>query len=174
MLQLPIYDDLRLRLGTLDDLPEVMDLAIAAAKENSLFDCTAAHLVKTIYPCLNMDKGMVGCIGKEKGRIEGIVVLVMGTVFYSDTVCLEEKTLYVRPEFRSAKGGRASKLVKFSKSVAERLGLPLLIGVLSNQETAHKIALYKRVLGEPAGAFWILGARTGGHEVLEDQALARA
>lgn len=165
MLQLPIYDGLRLRLGTLKDLPEVMELAIAAAKENSLFDCTAAHLVRTIYPCLNLDKGMVGCIGKKGGPIEGMVVLVIGTLHYSDSLCVEERTLYVRPEFRNAKGGRANKLVQFSKSAAEHLGLPLLIGVLSNDSTKQKISLYKRLLGEPAGAFWVMGAKTGGHEV---------
>lgn len=166
MLQLPIYDGLKLRLGTLDDLTEVMELAIAAAKENSLFDCTAAHLVKTIYPCLTLNKGLVGCIGKKDGSIEGIVVLVIGTLTYSDELCLEERTLFVRPEFRSANGGRANKLVQFSKSAAEQLGLPLLIGVLSNSNTQQKISLYKRLLGEPAGAFWVMGAKTGGHKVL--------
>jgi hypothetical protein len=166
VLQLPIYDDLRLRLGTVRDLPEVMELAIAAAKENSLFDCSAVHLVKTIYPCLNLDKGMVGCIGKEGGEIEGMVVLVIGTLTYSDSLCLEERTLFVKPEFRSAKGGRANKLVQFSVSAADQLGLPLLIGVLSHDATKSKIALYKRLLGEPCGAFWVRNARTGGHEVL--------
>jgi Acetyltransferase (GNAT) family len=165
MLQLPIYDGLRIRLGTLTDLKEVMELAIAAAKENSLFDCSATHLLRTVYPCLNLDKGMVGCIGKQDGEIEGMVVLVIGTLSYTDAPCLEERTLYVKPAYRNAKGGRASKLVQFSKSAAERLQLPLLIGVLSNAHTEQKIELYKRVLGEPAGAFWVLGAKTGGHEV---------
>ena len=164
-LKLPIYDDLQLRLGTVKDLPEVMELAIAAAKENSLFDCTAAHLVKTIYPCLTLNNGMVGCIGKAGGQIEGMVVLVIGTLTYTDALCLEERTLFVKPEFRNAKGGRANKLVQFSKSAAERLGLPLLIGVLSNDSTKQKISLYKRLLGEPAGAFWVVGATTGGHQV---------
>jgi hypothetical protein len=166
MLQLPIYDGLRMRLGTLADLPEVMELAIAAAKENSLFDCSASHLVKTIYPCLNLDKGMVGCIGKEGGEIEGIVVLVIGTLTYSDEICMEERTLFVKPEFRSAKGGRANKLVQFSKSTAERMGLPLLIGVLSHSNTKQKVELYRRLLGEPAGCFWVLGAKTGDHKVV--------
>lgn len=160
-----IYDELRVRVATPDDLKEVMELAIAAAKENSLFDCTARHLLNTVWPALNQDRGIIGTIGKEKGPIEGMVVLVVGTLTYSDSLCCEERTLYVKPEYRSAKGGRANKLIQFSKGVAQSLSLPLLIGVLSSDNTHAKCELYRRAIGEPAGQFWIWGASTGGHEV---------
>lgn len=160
-----IYDELRVRIATVADMPEIMELAIAAAKENSLFDCTPAHLLQTVWPALHQDKGIVGAVGKQNGPIEGMVVLVVGTLHYSDSLCAEERVLYVRPEYRNAKGGRANKLIQFSKGVAQSLSLPLLIGVLSNSMTHAKCELYRRTLGEPAGQFWVWGAKTGGHEV---------
>lgn len=162
-----IYDDLRVRVATVDDMPEIMELAVAAAKENSLFDASLQHLVKTVWPCLNQDHGLIGAIGKPNGPIEGMVVLVVGTLTYSDVLCLEERTLFVRPEYRNARGGRANKLIQFSMASAKSLDLPLLIGVLSNSMTKQKVELYRRHLGEPAGAFWVWGAQTGGHSVGE-------
>jgi len=165
-LALNIYDDLKLRLGTPDDMREVMDLAIAAAKENGLVNASQLLLAKTIWPALCQDHGLVGCIQKKTGGpIEGMVVLQVGTLFYSDDPCVEEKTVYVLPEYRCAKGGRARKLCEFSKSVADNLGLPLIIGVFSSVETQAKIALYKRIFGEPAGLYFLYGGKTGQKEV---------
>ena len=166
MLALNIYDDLKLRLGTPDDMREVMDLAIAAAKENALLTANQVLLAKAVWPALNLDHGAVGCIGKEGGEIEGMVVLNVGTLFYSDEPALEERVVYVKPEYRAAKGGRARKLCEFSLSIAQKLGLPLLIGILSSEQTKQKVELYRRVFGEPSGAFWVVGRKTGGNPVV--------
>jgi len=160
-LTLSIYDDLKIRLATTADMDEVMQLAIAAAKENGLLEANPALLAQTIWPKLNLQTGLIGCIGKKGGKIEGMVVLQIGKLFYSDETCLEELVLYVAPEFRNAKGGRAHKLVEFSKSSAERLELPLLIGVLSSAKTEQKCKLYERVLGPASGKYWICGRKTG-------------
>ena len=56
---------------------------------------------------------------------------------------------------------RARKLCEFSKMAAERLNMPLLIGVLSNHRTEGKVKLYERVFGKPAGAYWLVGGETG-------------
>ena len=156
-----IYDDLQIRVATVDDLGEIMKLAMEVAKENALFDTSPEHLVKIVWPCLTQQTGLIGVIGKRGGEIEGMVVLVVGSLSYSDTPCVEEKCVFVRKEFRSAKGGRAHKLLQFSKRVAEGLSLPLLIGVLSNTETRNKVKMYEREFGEPAGCFWVWNAKTG-------------
>lgn len=165
MLALNIYDDLKLRLGTPDDMREVMDLAIAASKENGLLNASQLLLAKAVWPALNQDHGLVGCIGKPDGEIEGMVVLHIGTLFYSEETCVEEKVVYVKPEYRNAKGGRARKLCEFSKSIADELSLPLIIGVFSSEMTKAKVELYRRVFGEPAGSYWVYGGKTGGHSV---------
>lgn len=166
MLSLNIYDDLRIRVGTTADMDEVMKLAIAAAKENGLVNASQVLLAQTVWPALNQDHGIVGCIGSRRtGEIEGMVVLNVGTLFYSDEPCVEEKVVYVKPEFRNAKGGRARKLCEFSKSISDRLGLPLIIGVFSSVETQAKIGLYKRIFGEPAGLYFLYGGKTGQKDV---------
>lgn len=160
-----IYDDLQIRVATVDDLDAVMKLAADVARENALFDTSMEHLVRIVWPCLTQQTGIIGLIGKRGGEIEGMVVLVVGTLSYSDTPCVEEKCVFVRKEFRSAKGGRAHKLLQFSKSVAEGLSLPLLVGVLSHDETRNKVKLYEREFGAPAGCFWVWHAKTGSAKV---------
>jgi hypothetical protein len=161
-LSLSIYDGLQLRLGTPDDVHEVMALAIAAAQENGLVNASQELLLRTVWPCLNRHSGLVGCIGKRGGgEIEGMVVLNIGTLFYSPEMCLEEKVCFVRPEYRSAKGGRANKLCEFSKSVADALNLKLIMGVFSSLQTRAKISLYTRAFGEPAGVYFLYGGKTG-------------
>lgn len=166
MLALNIYDDLKLRIGTPQDVHEVMSLAIAASQENGLVNASKVRLLQTVWPALNQDHGLVGCIGKPGGEIEGMVVLNVGTLFYSDDPCVEEKVVFVKPEFRNAKGGRARKLCEFSKSVADRLTLPLIIGVFSSEATKAKMGLYKRIFGEPAGLYFLYGGATGNHKVV--------
>jgi hypothetical protein len=82
-------------------------------------------------------------------------------MWYSDDRILEEKALFIHPEYRSAKGGRARRLCEFAKRAAEQLEMPLLIGVLSNNRTVAKIRMYERQFGEPNGAFFLYNGRTG-------------
>jgi hypothetical protein len=77
------------------------------------------------------------------------VLLRIVTTWSSDELVLEERAIFIHPDFRSAKGGRASRMCEFSKRVAERMQLPLMIGVLSNQRTEAKVRLYKRHFGQP-------------------------
>ena len=165
MLSLSIYDELQLRIGTPEDLDEVMQLAIEAAKENSLVPANPELLLRAVWPALHQNHGIVGCIGKPGGAIEGMVVLQIGTLFYSDSQCVEEKVVYVRHDYRAAQGGRARKLCEFSKSIADGLCLPLIIGVFSSEMTKQKVGLYRRIFGEPAGSYWVYGGKTGGHPV---------
>jgi GNAT superfamily N-acetyltransferase len=89
------------------------------------------------------------------------VLLRIGSMWYSDHEVLEEKAIFIHPDYRNAKGGRARRLCEFSKQVADALGVPLIIGVLSNHRTKAKVRLYERQFGEPSGAFFLYNARTG-------------
>lgn len=161
-----IYDNLQMRIATPDDVTEVMELAVAAAKENGALNANQELLLRAVWGPLNQQSGLVGCIGAPRGKIEGMVVLQVGTLFYSEDQALEEKVVYVRPEYRNAKGGRARQLCEFSKSVADKLKLPLIIGVFSTIHTQQKIGLYKRIFGEPAGLYFLYGGQTGQKAVI--------
>lgn len=160
-------NDLHIRVGVPEDIEEIMVIAIQAAEENGFLEANPRKLAEEIYPALCQDHGIVGLIGRKGEAIEGIVVLRIGTMWYSDTPVVEEKAIFIHPEFRSAKGGRATRLCEFSKKVSDTLGIPLIIGVLSNNRTEAKVRMYERQFGKPSGAFFLYGAKTGDHSRTE-------
>lgn len=151
----------RVRVGTPDDVHGAMELAIMGGAENGIIRASPEKLLNDIWPALNLDWGIVGIVGELGQKLEGLVILRITTPWYGDDPVLEERAIFVHPEYRSAKGGRAARLCEFSMKTADRLGLPLIIGILSSQRTAAKVRMYTRFFGEPAGAFWIYGTRTG-------------
>ena len=154
-------EDLEIRIATLEDLDEVMQLAMLATEENAFLPPDPELLLRAIYPALMRSQGVVGVIGKPDGMIEGVVVLRIGTLWYSASAAAEELAVFIHPDYRDAKGGRAGKLCDFSKKVADDLGLPLMIGVLSNARTAAKVKMYERKFGPPAGAYFLYNGHTG-------------
>jgi hypothetical protein len=172
-------DDLQIRLATTDDLDEVMTLAFAACHENAFLNASKEKLVTEFWPALYPgtipipgadfsqlpDHGLCPVIGPPGGAIEGLVLLRMVKMWYSNDNVLEERGLFIYPQFRAARGGRAKRLVEYSKHVADQLKMPLIMGVLSNTRTEGKVRLYTRLFGNPAGAFFLHGATTIGHGV---------
>jgi len=142
----------------------MLELAMRAWEENGIKDVNPTKMLGMIRPALYLWQGLVGIIGEPGKKIEGAVLLRMSQMWYSDSWMLEEKAIFVDPEFRSAKGGRARKLCEFSKKVADELNIPLIIGVLSNHRTESKVRLYERSFGPPAGAFFLYNVRTGHEE----------
>jgi len=154
-------EEVKVRVGTPDDFPDLMDLAQKVAWENGVSEPDFNKVASEMWASLHQDFGIVGVIGEPGKKLEAFVLLRIGQTWYSASPILEERTVFVSKEYRSAKGGRARKLCEFSKKVAEELGMGLLIGILSNQRTQAKVELYRRVFGEPAGAFWLHNANTG-------------
>jgi hypothetical protein len=154
-------EEIYVRVATPEDFEPVMSLAMMVARENGIFEPDMNMVVADIWPALNGDKGLVGVIGTPGEDLQGFVLLRVGNLWYSPAEIIEEKTVFVAPKYRSAKGGRARKLCEFSKKVADELGLPLIIGVVSSHRTKGKEGLYNRLFGPPAGAFWLYGVKTG-------------
>ena len=156
-----MMDDVVVRTGVEADFNGMMDIALAATRENAVVVPDVEKLALTIWGALIRKTGICGVIGPVGGKLEGAVLLSMGEMWYSKELILEEKAIYVDPDFRSAKGGRARKLAEFAKMTANELDIPLAIGVLSSSRTEAKIRLYERVFGAPAGVYFLHGAKTG-------------
>jgi hypothetical protein len=154
-------EPLPVRIGTPADLDQLMALASEACEENGFIPPNPYKVLEQIWAAVNQDRGLCGIIGEIGAPIEAAVLLRITDLFYSDQPVLEEKGIFVNSAFRAAKGGRARRLCEFSKEIADHLGIPLLIGVLSNHRTEAKVRLYRRQFGEPAGAFFLYGAVTG-------------
>jgi len=156
-------EDFGVRVGEPKDVHPMMDLAMQACDENGFVDPNPQKLLAEIWTALNLEDGLVGIIQDESDKLEGAILLRIGTMWYSDTPVLEERAIFIHPNYRSAKGGRARRLCEFSKKTADTLGLPLIIGVLSNHRTEAKVRLYERQFGKPSGAFFLYNARTGSY-----------
>lgn len=150
------------REGVAEDFNELMRLAVDATRENAFVEPDIEMLAQHMYAALTKQMGVAGVIGGGPGeKLEGMIILRIGNMWYSQDPILDEKAIYVAPEFRSAKGGRARKLAEWAKDVSKNLGIPLAIGVLSNSRTEAKIRLYERVFGAPAGVYFLYNAKTG-------------
>jgi hypothetical protein len=160
-------DDLKVWVGKPEDIDDMMELALLACAENGFVDPNPLRLLGELWPALNREKGIVGMVGVPGEKLQGAILLRIGQIWYSDQEILEERAVFIHPEYRAAKGGRARKLCDFSKKVADELGLPLTIGVLSNQRTSGKIRMYERIFGAPAGAYFLYGTRTGAAQAAE-------
>lgn len=155
-------ENLVIRVGQPEDVHDIMDLALSACDENGFIAPSAEKLLNEIWPALNHEHGIIGIIGEKGKKPEAAVLLRIGSMWYSNQNVVEEKAIFVHPDYRSAKGGRARRLVEFSKQVSDQLNLPLVIGVLSNHRTEAKVRLYERQFGKPSGAFFLYNAQTGG------------
>lgn len=156
-----VVDVPAVRVGTLEDLDGMMHLALNATEENAFASPDVFKLLGAMWGALTRQNGIVGIIGKPGETFQGAILLVFGELWYSREPVLEERAVFVAPEYRSAKGGRARKLCEFAKTASEELGIPLTIGVLSNNRTEAKIRLYERMFGQPAGVYFLYGAKTG-------------
>ena len=158
------------RVGTPDDLDGMMRLALNATQENAFIEPDISKLLHTMWGALTRQNGIVGIIGRPGDTFQGAILLVFGELWYSREPVLEERAVFVAPEYRNAKGGRARKLCEFAKTASEQLGIPLSIGVLSNSRTEAKVRLYERMFGEPAGVYFLYGAKTGLSEPVDEEA----
>lgn len=152
----------RVRLADALDVDELFELCQHLHEENFIFPM-AAHKVRTMLqsatrPEIEQRRGIVGCIG-ERGSIEAAIFLEIDSLWYADEPGLIELFSYVRPEFRKSSNSR--DLIAWAMAMSNHFHLPLMIGIISNHRTEAKVRHYKRALGEPAGAFFLYGARTG-------------
>lgn len=161
-------EGLRVRLGTPNDEEPMLKLALQAWEENGIRGVNAEKMRAMIRPALYLWQGLVGVIGEPGKDIEAAILLRLSQMWYSDDWMVEEKAIFVAPEFRRTRGkyvkGHARTLCDFSKKVADDLSLPLIIGVLSNHRTEAKIKFYENSFGPPAGAFFLYNVRTGHEE----------
>lgn len=156
-----MFDDLDIRAGVPDDIHQLMDLAMNASEELAFVNYDPEKILAEIWAALHQENGIVGVIGKPGEKIEGAVLLRVGSMWYSSEKVLEEKGIFIHPDFRKSRAHRGSRLCEFSKRVANQLGMPLIIGIMSNDRLEAKGRLYERQFGKPSGMFFLYGATPG-------------
>jgi hypothetical protein len=145
------------RLATMDDLEELISMGRELHQENSLMGWDEDAIRQITIDALSGVDGIIGVIGEK--TLEGVILLMLRKFWYTSDWHLEEFLAFVPQQFRKSRNAIA--LIEFAKSTAERLNMPLLIGIISNQQTAAKIRLYERRLGPQAGSYFLWNGRTG-------------
>lgn len=140
------------RKATAADEDQLMEMCRSLHKENGLFSMSEDRVRARLRAAFENQGAIIGVVG-ETGRIEGSIYVMISNFWYSTDYHLEELWNYVLPQYR--KSTNAKNLIMFAKRCSDELGIPLVIGVLSNQDTARKVEMYRRQLNAPAGAFWL-------------------
>lgn len=148
------------RPAVVEDRREVWRLFRLLHSENGLFPICDKKVDYYIDRCLHPEeisrgdlgpRGFIGVIGPV-GALEGVIMMTVGTHWYSEEWSLDEHLNFVDPAHRSSNHAKA--LINFAKHSADKIGIRLVIGVLSTKRTAAKVRLYERLM-TPAGAFFL-------------------
>jgi hypothetical protein len=102
-------------------------------------------------------RGYMGVIGPHDA-LEGFILMVIGSWWYSEDFHLEELANFVHPDHR--KSNHAKTLLGWSKHMSDKVRIPLVVGIVSNIRTAAKVRLYRRVLPECGSYFLYKGTTT--------------
>jgi GNAT superfamily N-acetyltransferase len=148
------YDPSKPRLAEPDEIDEVMKLCKRLDLENGRFPTNWVKVYERMQEAVNRRSGIVGVIGRHR-KLEAIIYLVMSSFWNTDEVHVEEIFAFVPPEHR--RSTHAKLLVEFAKETADSMKMRLFMGVVSTIRTQAKVRLYRRMLGEPVGAYFIYG-----------------
>ena len=102
-------------------------------------------------------RGLAGVIGPSHS-LEGAIILILGSPWYSDAVNMDDCMNFVDPKHRHS--DHAKVLISYSKYLVDQIrqGHPtfkMVLGVVSTERTAAKVRLYSRYLEEPVGAYFM-------------------
>jgi GNAT superfamily N-acetyltransferase len=143
------------RIATPSDREAMIPLLHLMHDENGVAPLNIAKMLATLDRGLTRDMSVVGII-EEDGTIKASIGIFFSEWWYSDAIHIEDRWNFVHPAHR--KSNYASKLLKFSKSVTDGMGVHLLIGILSDNRTQAKIRLYEREFGPSVGAAFVYPA----------------
>jgi hypothetical protein len=133
------------------DRATILEICEQNHRENGQFSLSMPKVEHMIDRAFGKKDAIIGLVGRDK--IEGLIVLLIGQFWYTEDWCLEEVLNYVLPEYR--RSTHAKDMIAFAKRCSEEIGIPLVIGVVSNERTKAKIELYRRQLGDPSGGYFI-------------------
>lgn len=139
------------RKARLSDRGAILAICEQNWSENGQFGLSMRKVEKMVDRAFSNDGCIIGTVGRD--RIEGIIMLLISQFWYTDDWCLEETMNYVLPEYR--RSTHAKDMISFAKRCSDEIGIPLVIGVVSNERTKAKIELYRRQLGDPCGGYFL-------------------
>lgn len=142
----------KVRVATSADESEILLLCNCMHAEGGIMPLDLMEVSTMLHKAFDRQGGIIGVIGPP-GDIKAMIFLLISRYWYTRQHHLEELFNFVRPDVR--KFNYAQRMIDFAKACALEIGLPLTIGVLTNQRMEGKVRLYQRSLGVPAGAWFV-------------------
>lgn len=153
----------KVRIVGRDEEDDCMRLCRALHKENGLFEMDESKVRSMLDRAFDKQGGILAGIG-SKGKLEGLLFILLSYFWYSNDAHWEEIFLYVLPEHRKSRN--AIELIKFAKWCAEQTPYPLFIGIMPNASSHRKVLLYDRQLNSDMAAELSLSYANGMCEAL--------
>lgn len=145
------------RLAKPEDADSIMACLRLMHEENGLFSLSEGKVRAIINSALAPDPDvkvppMIGVIGPV-ADVEATMCLTLAQPYYTDDWHLGDMWCFIRPDSR--KKNHISGLLEWAKSCEEKVGIPLMTGVISNKRTAAKVRIFSKHFGEPLGAIFM-------------------
>ncbi len=140
-----------------DDHDELWRLFRLHHEENAMFTLSERkvqfYLDRVLWPeRIPADdvgpRGIIGTIGAI-GSLEGAIMLVLGSPWFSEEITLDDCMMFVDPNHRRSNHGRT--LIAYARNIVDKIreahpSFKMIVGVLSTKRTAAKIRLYEQQL----------------------------
>lgn len=149
-------DEVPVRSAGEADLVAIVALLRALHTETPHAPWSEARVVRAVEEVLA--DGVVFLSLAPGGRAVGTLGLNLDRPWFSDQMWARDVWMFVDPAHRVAPHART--LLRTARRFAERIGVPLQMGVAGGAKGLRvpaKIRLYRRELGEPTGATWFIG-----------------
>ena len=117
---------------------------------------------ETIPPNDTGPRGIIGVIGPPD-RLEAAIMLVLGAIWYTNQISLQDCINFVHPKYRQSDHAKA--LIAYSRHMTDEIrktdpDFQMMVGVVSTKRTAAKVRLYRRQLAE-IGSFFVYPTPAG-------------
>lgn len=146
----------KVRIAARDEEDAILGLCRELHAENGMVSMDDDLVRAMLRRSFDRQGGIIGAIGAP-GAIEAMIFLLLTSFWSSRDTHLEELFSFVRPDHR--KSDHAETLVRFAVQCAKECEIPLVIGVVTSKRLAGKVRLYRRVLGNPSGAYFVVNAK---------------
>jgi hypothetical protein len=152
------------RIAKPADKQELWRLFLQGFRENGLFKLAPDKVEWFMDRCIFHEhipawdtgpRGAIGVIGPV-GALEAAVFVTLGSYWYTHDKHIEEFIVYTDPECRKSR--HAAALLEWMKNQVEVTQLPLITGIMSNDRTEAKCALYRRKF-QKIGEFFYAGPK---------------
>lgn len=140
----------------LNDADQIQAIANKIAAEAAHF-APEDDLSRPVIQDALQGNGVIGVV-RNSNEIEATIFLQVYRPWFSSSECLLEHWAFVRPEYRKSKNAKA--LLLFAKRQADRLNIPMLIGVAAKHDFDRKLLLYRRLFGEPTNVHHLYNPAT--------------